>query len=159
MRHGCRIIYCKTIISCPFVFNDQGFFNGFLLIRIVAFFSRLLDRRIWCCLSPSVTIINAVLGGMLPRLSANMLSSFTSFVPSSVISKWSDRVLSLCEKAINWLTEISPEHNRITGGFEILGVENNSAFDSQALLELKKEYCDEKRCLDCAVGNALLKSN
>ena len=63
------------------------------------------------------------------------------------------------EKAINWLVELSPEHNRVTRGFEVLGIENKTAFESQALLELKKEYCDQRRCLECAVGNAILRSD
>ena len=37
-----------------------------------------------------------------------------------------------------------------------MGIENKRAFDSQALLELKRHYCDKKRCLECAIGNKLL---
>ena len=47
--------------------------------------------------------------------------------------------------------------NAITSSFSELGIVNKSACDSQALLELKGQYCDAKKCLDCAVGNALLK--
>jgi hypothetical protein len=61
------------------------------------------------------------------------------------------------EKAINWLEEVSPEKNSITKGFEILGFANKNAFDSQALLQLKKEYCDKRNCLQCSIGNSLLK--
>ncbi|HLF46910.1 MAG TPA: DUF2851 family protein [Chitinophagaceae bacterium] len=60
-------------------------------------------------------------------------------------------------KAINWLEEILPEKNNVTSGFQQLRIENNNACDSQALLELKNEYCKKRRCLDCAVGNALLR--
>jgi len=35
-----------------------------------------------------------------------------------------------------------------------LKVEN--AFDSQALLQLKKQYCDEKKCLRCRIGHKVL---
>ncbi len=61
-------------------------------------------------------------------------------------------------KTLKWLEEISPEKNIITKGFQQLGIENKNACDSQALIELKNEYCVKKRCLDCAVGNAILKS-
>jgi hypothetical protein len=61
------------------------------------------------------------------------------------------------EKAIRWLEETSAEDNSVLKGFELLGVANKHAYDSQALLELKKEFCDQKRCLECAVGNSLLK--
>jgi hypothetical protein len=62
-------------------------------------------------------------------------------------------------RALNWLDELVPEKNNITKGYEALGIVNKSACDSQALLELKSHYCDRKKCLDCAVGNALLKSS
>jgi hypothetical protein len=61
-------------------------------------------------------------------------------------------------KVLHWLEEISPEKNSITNGFQKLGIENKNACDSQALIELKNEYCNKKRCLDCAAGNAMLKT-
>lgn len=62
------------------------------------------------------------------------------------------------EKAVQWLEEIAPEKNRITNGFARIGMENKNAFDSQALIQLKNYYCQETRCLECAIGNAILKS-
>ncbi|MES2648545.1 MAG: DUF2851 family protein [Bacteroidota bacterium] len=61
------------------------------------------------------------------------------------------------EKAISWLEQVKLEKNGLVAPFISLGVPNLTAFDSQALLQLKKEYCDAKRCLECAVGNAILK--
>lgn len=61
-------------------------------------------------------------------------------------------------KALHWLEEVTGENNSITKGFQHLGIETKNACDSQALIELKNEYCNKKRCLDCAVGNAMLKS-
>lgn len=61
------------------------------------------------------------------------------------------------EKAIKWLEEIAPEKNVITIGFETLAFSNKNALDSQALLQLKNEYCNHKFCLQCAIGNSLLK--
>ncbi len=62
------------------------------------------------------------------------------------------------DKAIRWLEETVHETNSITKGFQKLGLQNKNARDSQAWIELKNEYCSKKRCLDCAVGNALLKA-
>jgi Protein of unknown function (DUF2851) len=62
------------------------------------------------------------------------------------------------DKALQWLEETAAEKNTITKKFQQLGLQNENARDSQALIELKNEYCSKKRCLDCAVGNALLKS-
>ena len=61
------------------------------------------------------------------------------------------------DKALQWLLELNAEKNNVTNGFVALGIENKNAFDSQSLIQLKNDYCNKKRCLDCAVGNALLK--
>lgn len=61
------------------------------------------------------------------------------------------------ERAIRWLEKTTAENHSITQGFKKLGVEYRNAFDTQALTELKNEYCDRKRCLECGIGNALLK--
>lgn len=62
-------------------------------------------------------------------------------------------------KAILWLEELSAENNAITKEFTQLKISNKNAFDSQALIELKTQYCDEKHCLKCSVGNAILKGS
>ena len=61
------------------------------------------------------------------------------------------------DKALKWLEKTASESNSITKGFQKLDIENKTAFDSQGLIELKNEYCNKKRCLDCGVGNAILK--
>lgn len=60
-------------------------------------------------------------------------------------------------KALQWLEETSPELNGITKGFAAIGIDNKSAYDSQGLIELKTNYCDRRMCLNCAVGNWILK--
>ncbi|MBX2924298.1 MAG: DUF2851 family protein [Chitinophagaceae bacterium] len=60
-------------------------------------------------------------------------------------------------KAVNWLNDIPAEENAITRQWKLLGITSQSAFDSQAINELAKRYCCNKRCLSCAVGNAVLK--
>jgi Protein of unknown function (DUF2851) len=61
-------------------------------------------------------------------------------------------------KALKWAEQLLPEKNNITAGFEKLGLVNKSAYDSQALIQLKNKYCNKKRCLECAVGNKILKN-
>jgi hypothetical protein len=63
------------------------------------------------------------------------------------------------DRVIDWLEELEPEDNSITRGWVRAGVENRHARDSQALITLKKDYCDARRCLECAVGNTILGSN
>lgn len=61
------------------------------------------------------------------------------------------------EKAIRWLESLPAENNSVIQKFQKAGVSASSASQSQALLHLKSECCDKKRCLDCAIGYALLK--
>lgn len=60
------------------------------------------------------------------------------------------------EKAINWLEKLAPEQNQIVHLFKGLQVSAHNALQSQGMVELYKQYCVEKRCLDCIVGNRLL---
>jgi len=61
-------------------------------------------------------------------------------------------------RAIQWLEQIPAENNTITNGYTKLGMANKNAFDSQALIQLKNEYCNKKRCLYCAAGNSIIKN-
>ena len=63
-----------------------------------------------------------------------------------------------CEKAIEWLRTLPAEKNSILEQWSNIGLKSQHAADSQALLQLKKYYCDKKRCLDCAIGYSILKS-
>ncbi|MDO6434488.1 DUF2851 family protein [Flavitalea sp. BT771] len=62
------------------------------------------------------------------------------------------------DKANRWLRVLGPEKNAVTAGWARVGVNNRHAGDSQALLELRREYCVPRHCLQCAVGKALLGS-
>ena len=65
----------------------------------------------------------------------------------------------LKDKAILWLEKVKAEKNVITKGFESLSVKNKNSFHSQSLIQLKNNYCNHKRCIECAVGNFILKTN
>lgn len=60
------------------------------------------------------------------------------------------------EKVFDILVKIKPEKNRITNSWQGIGLSNNNAFESQALIELKQNYCDKRRCLDCNIGYKIL---
>jgi hypothetical protein len=51
--------------------------------------------------------------------------------------------------AISLLKKIPAEKNHITNGFEALGIKSASAFDTQALTQLKNNYCNRKDCYKC----------
>ncbi|MDG1714092.1 DUF2851 family protein [Lacinutrix sp.] len=61
------------------------------------------------------------------------------------------------EEIIRMLQQITSEKNSIVDKFNGLKKVSHSALESQALLQLKNEYCDKNKCLKCVVGNSLLK--
>jgi len=60
-------------------------------------------------------------------------------------------------RSLQLLEHLPNENNKIVEDFSNLGVKIKTAFESQALLELKNNYCDYKKCLHCCVGNKILK--
>lgn len=64
---------------------------------------------------------------------------------------------SVQERAVELLEELRPEQNYIIRQWQQCGVEVASAADSQALIQLKRIYCDRKDCLRCRFGFEYLK--
>jgi len=64
-----------------------------------------------------------------------------------------------CNKAINWLEQIEPEKNSIVTFWNKLNIKANNAANTQALLQLKNEYCNHKKCLNCEIGFHILNHN
>lgn len=60
--------------------------------------------------------------------------------------------------AIRLLQEIPAEKNSIISKWSQLQMECISAYESQALLHLKKNYCDQKRCTECSIGVQILRA-
>ncbi|MCR5077190.1 MAG: DUF2851 family protein [Prevotella sp.] len=65
----------------------------------------------------------------------------------------------LCDRAFDFLEEMKAENNHIVRMWKEVGLPVETAGDSQALIQLKKEYCDEKECLRCRIGYEYLKGN
>ncbi len=63
------------------------------------------------------------------------------------------------EKAFELLDLMTSEKNPIIKNFNELGMKSKNASDSQAMTELKNEYCFKKKCLSCTVGKHLLQRN
>lgn len=64
---------------------------------------------------------------------------------------------SLCERALRFMEQIKAENNHIVRMWKECGMDVRDAGDSQALIELKKVYCDRKDCLRCRIGYEYLK--
>lgn len=61
------------------------------------------------------------------------------------------------ERALRFLEEMAGENNSIISGWKQLNIAIAQASNTQALLQLKNNYCDRKKCLQCSIGNYLLK--
>lgn len=60
---------------------------------------------------------------------------------------------------ISQFEQMKAEKNVVLREMQAYGFSNNNALESQVLLHLKKTYCDQKKCLNCAIGNQILKTN
>lgn len=63
------------------------------------------------------------------------------------------------ERALRFLEETAGESNALVWQWKELGLPVNTAYNTQALIQLKNEYCDPKKCLSCSIGNYLLKNS
>jgi Protein of unknown function (DUF2851) len=60
------------------------------------------------------------------------------------------------ERALEFLEAIHPEENSIISDWKLSGIEAESAFYTQALLQLTEEYCRKRKCLECRIGCKLI---
>ncbi|KAF0236423.1 MAG: hypothetical protein FD181_2732 [Prolixibacteraceae bacterium] len=65
----------------------------------------------------------------------------------------------LKNRSLEFLEQLPSERNSIVEKWGKMGVESRSAFESQALLQLKNKYCELKKCLNCQIGVKLVRSN
>ena len=60
------------------------------------------------------------------------------------------------DRALALLENLAPESNQIIRKWNSLGIECRSAFETQALLQLKNSYCTDKKCLNCQLGAKII---
>ncbi len=63
-----------------------------------------------------------------------------------------------CDRAFDFLEQLKAEQNHIVRMWQECGLEAKSAGDSQALIQLKREYCERRECLRCRFGYEYLKT-
>jgi hypothetical protein len=72
-----------------------------------------------------------------------------------VYGKCRDSV-DIVERALGFLEDVTPEKNVITSEWKEAGIDAESAFYSQALIQLRNEYCRKRKCLSCRIGNMII---
>jgi len=88
---------------------------------------------------------------VIERIIINVLIPMKFVYAKSIGKEVSDELLDL-------LGSLPAEENSVLENFSRMGFEAENAIQSQAYLELKKYYCDEKKCLNCAIGLQILKN-
>ncbi|MFC0605949.1 DUF2851 family protein [Winogradskyella pulchriflava] len=63
------------------------------------------------------------------------------------------------DHVFNFIKQVNLEKNSIVSKFFELKSLDNNALNSQALLQLKQNYCSKNKCLQCAIGNSLIVKN
>ena len=81
-----------------------------------------------------------------------------TFVPFLFVYGEFNSKPELKDRALDFLEKMPPESNSIVDNWKTLKVPIRSSFDTQALLQLKNEYCNKRKCLNCPVGSKLVKS-
>ena len=62
----------------------------------------------------------------------------------------------LSDKSLEWLLQVPAEQNSVIKGWEIFGIKAKNAWQSQALIEQKSNYCNKLQCLRCIIGKEIL---
>lgn len=63
----------------------------------------------------------------------------------------------ISETILETINAVHPEKNNVIEKFATFGIKSKNAFETQSLLQLKNEYCDKSKCLECGIGIQLLK--
>jgi hypothetical protein len=63
---------------------------------------------------------------------------------------------AMTDRAIALLEDIRPEQNSIVAMFRGAGIKCDDALTSQALIQLRRNYCEARKCIYCRLGHRLL---
>jgi len=77
-------------------------------------------------------------------------------VPFTFVYGKKNQKEELVDKSLNLLESIKAENNSIIKKWNELGLKTSNAMQTQSLLELKNNYCSQKKCLNCSIGNKIL---
>ncbi len=85
----------------------------------------------------TICVDNIIINSIIP-----IIYTYGKMIPDAAILK----------KAVSWLAQMPAEQNELIKGWKRIGVTVKKAAGSQALTELKKQFCDQRKCLECEIG-------
>lgn len=88
-------------------------------------------------------------------------SAFNNLVINTIVPLlfvWGEQHMDqgMKDRALLLLEKLEAEENQIIRKWNEAGIESRTAFETQALLQLKNNYCDQKRCLNCQLGAKII---
>jgi len=94
----------------------------------------------------------------LGALGSSTIESILINAVIPVLFSWmKNRGLKNPASILEMLHQMKAERNHISKEWLCKGLIIRSSFDSQASLQLRYNYCELKKCLNCTIGNAILK--
>lgn len=103
--------------------------------------------------TPAKSVIKSISAEMADKIIINVV------VPLLFVYGKQMQQDDFSSRAIDLLESLAPEQNQIVRKWKAAGIQAANAFESQALLQLKQHYCEQNKCLSCAIGNDVLRQN
>lgn len=96
----------------------------------------------------TIALSRASIASLIINVAVPLLHAYGSFINDT----------SLADRAVSWLQSLKPENNSVVEIFRSHGIECPNAFTSQALIQLRRNYCECHKCLFCRIGHRHLSS-
>jgi hypothetical protein len=96
-------------------------------------------------------------GAKKPGKATIMSLIINNIIPFIFVYGKKKQVSELRDKALYFLENMEAENNKIIRQWEKTGIKAEHAAESQGLIQLRKKYCNEKKCLRCQIGTSILK--
>ena len=90
------------------------------------------------------------------RMAADLVI-LNAFIPVLFHYSSHRRREDLREAVLRILEQLPPEKNELLNDWEKAGIKVRNSFESQALIHLTTRYCRKHRCLECRIGNRILR--
>jgi len=149
--------HIKVVQLAGIIWKKQGLFSNVLaLSELESFYSLFIAEIAGYWLNHYHFEKTSVKLAKNLGLAAIQLLIINTVVPIFFAYGKNKRKEAYVERALRFLELLKPESNSIITLFSRTGMQIRNACDSQALIELKREYCERKKCIYCRIGHQLL---
>jgi len=138
--------------------NEEGLFSKIIEINMLKEFYNLFDTK-----ASSYWETHFTFSTSSKKRSKKVTKSFIELLLINTIIPFKFLYLKKVGKFnfdvfIDFIKQIKSEKNSVINHFSEIKIQSESMLDSQALLQLKNNYCIKNNCLQCAIGNSIIKN-